>query len=229
MGLVRRYAQELTKSELVPTLKGSSRPIDHLESEIDLEPLKQAIYEIDEGLTGSELDARLVEPVHSCLRDLSRREAADMRVWHWLCVDQFSDVVARRWDLGDPKELPADLPESKARRFLGKSTLVGVARNTFARLWWAAEGLGNYDAARKVTSNQEDFVAVFERSYGIYRPAAAAAVSRFSSSSLSDDDQRKAAKWLQQTIPTSVIEVMTRDEISEILDESIENITGHSG
>lgn len=124
--------------------------------------------------------------------------------------------------MGDFRDLPTNIPKNQADRFLGKSTLVGIARNTLARLWWAVEKLGADDAAT-VTRNQEDFVAVFERFYGLYEPAASAAVGRFSTSSLSDERQRQAANWLTQTIPTTVIEALDKQEVEAILDESIKS------
>jgi hypothetical protein len=73
-------------------------------------------------------DAWLGPRVHATVR-LSRREAADKRVWEYLTVIEFPHYVRWRWtNLDDPdKVVPQD-------RFLGEDS-----KNALARLWWAAE------------------------------------------------------------------------------------------
>lgn len=222
MNGVKRYTRRLSRMDLPGALLHRGPAEEELPSEIDLDALHGAVSEaLNDDLTGTAIDRALVEPVHRSLAGMTRREAADMRVWHWLCVDQFQGLVKRRWVIEPASLVPGEIKDSTAGHFLGNSNMVGIARNTFARLWWTAEQLGDYDEARVAFSNAEDFVAVFERLYGLYLPASKASLTRFSDPDLSDDDQREAAKWLQQNLSTTVLESLDEARIGEILDESL--------
>ncbi len=65
--------------------------------------------------------------VHATLR-LTRREAADKRIWEYLTVIAFPDYVRWRWAQEDHDRLVTK------DRFLGEDS-----KNAIARLWWAAE------------------------------------------------------------------------------------------
>ena len=97
-----------------------------------------------------------------------------------------------------------------------------MSRNTFARLWWTAEQLGgDYDLARLALSRQDMFQAIFERIFGLYQPAARAALSRFPPAS--EDAVRTAARWLNYVGSTTVLELLNEAEIGLILDESLKS------
>ncbi len=221
MKLVRRYKKPLTQRDLRSVLGGSPREVEPISVEIELTRLRKSVDEAVVDRSGSELDAALIEPVHSSLVELTRRDAADMRLWHWLCVDQFSDVVIRRWSMINAMDPLTPVTKGDSDRFLGRSTVAGMARNTLARLWWLAESLGDYELARRAVKNQDIYVNVFERAFGLVTPASEAALDRFHQPQVREDDWRNASKWLQQRVPTTVIESLDREELSEILDQSL--------
>jgi alkanesulfonate monooxygenase SsuD/methylene tetrahydromethanopterin reductase-like flavin-dependent oxidoreductase (luciferase family) len=72
-------------------------------------------------------DPWLSPRVHATLR-LTRREAADKRIWEYLTVVKFPDYVRWRWAQEKTEEA---VP---AVRFCGLEQ-----KNSFARLWWTAE------------------------------------------------------------------------------------------
>lgn len=220
MTVVKKFEKPVKPAALGAILAGSSPATIPLENSIELDGLLTEIAKTTE-LFGSELDVALVEPVHVAL-PLSRRDAADARTWHWLCAEAVPTFVWRRWAKGEmpkPPQLEDALSNSLRRRYLGSSTLNGVSRNTLARLWWLGETLGsdgNYDLARKAVAVQDKFQAVFERTFGLYPPAAKAFVERFDS--LGETEVRDRAKWLQQCGSTTLIESLTADEIGAIID-----------
>jgi hypothetical protein len=179
-------------------------------------------------MTGSSLDTALVEPVHRALAGLTHAEAADMRVWHWLCSVAFPDLVWRRWRQGgspSEQDLAAALTDSMVRRFAGTPTLVGVSRNTLARLWWTAEHLdADYELARRALARQDAFQAIFERLFGLHLPAARAAIRNFEGRE--EAEVRRAARWLNYAAATAVLEALSEDEIAAILDESLAGPSG---
>ena len=219
---VLRYAKPLDMDHLQGVLEGATWPAEPLPSGIELDPVVDAIDGLPAGAAGTELDKLLVEPLHRALAGMTRRQAADMRVWHWLAV-RFEDHVWRRWKGGKPlpDQLGPELGVAMSRRFLGKSSLNGVSRNSFARLWWTAEELrdgDDYGLARKALENQDMFQAIFERFFGIYPDAAMACLDRFDDRT--EGERRAAARWLQQCLSTTVLEVLPQDEVRAILDEA---------
>jgi hypothetical protein len=218
MANVQRFARDLTSDHLEEVLGGGRWPVEPLSTVIPLEPVEEAVASVGPEATGSSIDGQLVEPIHGAL-PLTRREAADPRVWQWLCVTQFPDLVWRRWEgnAPPPELLHEALKANTYPRFLCRATLNGISRNTLSRLWWTAEQLGDYDLAQRALSNQDMFQNIFERFFGIYPAAARACLDRFQGHS--ESEIRAAAKWLQQCASTTVLESLGEDEISAILDE----------
>lgn len=220
--LLRRSTNRLTVPRLIKALSGEPMPSEALETSTPMGPIRDAIASIDAGLAGPDLDLGLVEPLHRAMSTLSRGEAADMRVWHWMTASEFPEFVWRRWRSGgapEVSELDGALTAAMFRRFAGASSLVGVSRNTFARLWWVAEHLeGDYEAARFALSKQDMFQAVFERLFGIYGPASLAALRNFRGKS--EGEIRSRARWLNVAAGTTLLEALSQSEIEALLDES---------
>ena len=221
MPSVQRFAKSLGSDRLEEVLGGAPQATEPLPTTIPLEDVAAAVSSVLPEVTGSAIDRALVEPLHRAL-PLTRREAADPRVWQWLCVTQFPDLVWRRWSGQAPA--PGMLHEALTRglypRFLCRASLNGVSRNTLSRLWWTVEQLdGDYELARHALSNQDMFQNIFERFFGIYRPAARACLDRFTGRS--EAEIRGAAKWLQQCASTTVLEALDQSAIAAILDEAL--------
>jgi hypothetical protein len=135
---------------------------------VPLRPLRVVVEEAIRREPPKKSDAWLAPRVHATLR-LTRREAADKRLWNYLSVVEFPGYVRWRWrDPGDPESLVA------LGRFLGEDS-----KNALARLWWAAELTRNgpdYTPTVRALSNSQ-----FARSWQIldalhHRPAALAVV-----------------------------------------------------
>lgn len=223
MSIILRFRDPLTPTRLGEVLGGQAVPTERLPSQIELAAMSEVMASIPGNVNGSELDTYLMEPVHRSLAGLTHAEAADMRVWHWLCASAFPEFVWRRWrpnGVPAPHEVSTSLSDSIVRRFLGTPTLLGVSRNTFARLWWTAEHLeGDYDLARMAIARQDPFQAIFERLFGLHLPAARAAIRAFQGRS--EADARRAARWLNYAAATAVLEALSEDEVTAILDESL--------
>ena len=217
---VLRYAKPLNSDHLEDVLGGGRWPTEPLGSAIPLEGVDDAVGSVPADAAGSAIDAALLEPLHGAL-PLTRREAADPRVWQWLSVNRFPSFVWRRWagHVPAPAELKDALAAKYHPRFLARPSLNGISRNTFARLWWTAEQLGDYDLARSALSNQDMFQNIFERFFGIYPAAARACLERFDGRS--EAEIRKAAKWLQQCATTTLLEGLEEHEVAAILDEAL--------
>lgn len=217
--LIRRYSKPLTAAGLAAALKGDEQPSEALSTTIPLNSVTTAIESVGD-VRGSEIDGRLIAPLHRGMSALTLREAADMRVWQWLTV-KFQAVVWRRWPkYHEQWEETGELTGEAVSRFLGRSSLNGVSRNTLARLWWTAEQMSDgddYSLARDAVENQDRFQAIFERRFGLYTPAARACLESFRN--LSEGETRSAARWLQQCLTTTVLEHLSEAEIAALLEE----------
>jgi hypothetical protein len=230
MDILRRFTRPLTLDALEDVLGGVKLPTEPVPGAIALEPVRQAVADAVAGLDAEDrstmLDRSLVGPLHRALAGLSPRQAADMRVWHWLCSVEFPGLVWQRWGQGsgvpEPGELSRMLTHAMGGRFTGAASLNGVSRNTLARLWWTAQTLGaqeDYDLARRALSNQDMFQNIFERFFGISPVVARACVRRLDGES--PGDIRRATRWLQHCASTAVLESLDEDGVTGILDEAL--------
>lgn len=217
-----RYRDLLRNHELVRALRDPQAfPTEAVGVEADLEAvvceINRCYVEVPDP---SRWDSFLVAPLHRALRHLPRRTALDMRLWHWLCVAQFSEFVWRRWrPEGPPVPLPEVIEPQYAERFLGRPSLHGVSRNTLARLWWAGESLWSaddgYRLAEEVLGKQDLFQAIFERRFGLYPPAARACIRRYRDAAQAK--WRDGTRKLNHYLTTIVVESLTEEDIYALL------------
>jgi len=151
---------------------------------MDLSPIDDRIAEIKSDVDvepqSSEIDAELAPTLHRTL-SLSKYEAADAGLWHYLCVIRFTDFVRYRWEHVWDAENPSNMEE----KFLKAGA--DIYSNALHRLWWAAEltyeegdsGLvtdRDYKRTRRVLEFQELANDIFDRWFARYKPVAVACV-----------------------------------------------------
>ncbi|MBZ4015904.1 DUF6339 family protein [Streptomyces purpurogeneiscleroticus] len=131
--------------------------------------VEDAMFEFRDDRTRA--DAWLAPRLHATLR-LTRREAADKRLWNHLALAVAPDYVAWR-HLSEPT---ANRPERRiaAERFRGPAD-----RQCFSRLWWAAELFRNgsdYEPVQAACGNQDLVHTVLRMDVIDHRPTAQALV-----------------------------------------------------
>ncbi|MEU0333136.1 DUF6339 family protein [Streptomyces sp. NPDC006193] len=131
--------------------------------------VEDAMFEFRDDRTRA--DAWLAPRLHATLR-LTRREAADKRLWTHLALAVAPDYVAWR-HLSEPT---AARPERRisAERFQGPAD-----RQCFSRLWWAAELFRNgpdYEPVEVACGNQDLVHTVLRKDLIDHRPTAQALV-----------------------------------------------------
>ncbi|WP_406096624.1 DUF6339 family protein [Streptomyces sp. NBC_01013] len=135
-----RYLTEglLTGKEDVPAiaLNKVAEPLPGDEARGALMPVRDLVDDAmhafrDEKVTAA--DAWLAPRLHATLR-LTRREAADRRLWNYLALGVAPDYVVWRHMSEPKKESLGEAGRVAATRFRGASYT-----QAFARLWWAAE------------------------------------------------------------------------------------------
>ncbi|MFE3264263.1 DUF6339 family protein [Streptomyces sp. NPDC059215] len=131
--------------------------------------VEDAMFEFREDRTRA--DAWLAPRIHATLR-LTRREAADKRLWNHIALAVAPDYVVWR-HLPEPT---ANRPETRvaAERFRGPAD-----RQCFSRLWWAAELFRNgsdYQPVEIACGNQDLIHTVLRMDVIDHRPTAQALV-----------------------------------------------------
>jgi len=232
-----RLCSPLSESGLVEALRHPEKvlvaPVDH---DVDLTGLDELIKNLNSrGAGDSAIDTELVEPLHRSLKDLPADITTDMRLWHWFCVVRYPELVWRRWR-GLP---PADPEEGflkgqghrpvPAGRFLGTPSINGQGRNTFARLFFAAERLigargEDYGLVRRLFSSQELHLGVSDREYGLLPP-----VNRVLTRELADLPDlkvRSGVRRLNALGGSLCLDLLEENEITDLVREGLQETAG---
>lgn len=133
--------------------------------EPDMAALQTGILSIMSAWAGDPpgSDGLAAATIHRCLR-LTRREAAEMRFWHYLSLIKFPGYVA--WRYFDPQA-----GKTNKHRFVGY-----LDDNALSRLWWFAEltmDPGNddpYERTKRTAQSLEFVKGIVENLLGGNRP-----------------------------------------------------------
>jgi hypothetical protein len=168
--------EELLKAEQVHggiELAKVVEPLPEDDARWSVEPIRSLVDDamFEFGGDRTRADAWLAPRLHATLR-LTRREAADKRLWNHLALAVAPDYVAWR-HLAEPT---AARPERRiaAERFRGPAD-----RQCFSRLWWAAELFRNgsdYEPVEVACGNQDLIHTVLRSELIDHRPTAQALV-----------------------------------------------------
>lgn len=190
-------------------LAGTATPdwANHLKPfgrDVDLEPFLRILDKAMErfGTSPASSDSWLAPRVHATLR-LTRREAADPRVWDYLAVIAVPKYVRWRWT-GE---------KGQAARFVGPEY-----KHALARLWWGAEMTRNgtdYSWTAVLFANQD-----FQNSWARldlfhHRPASIAAaklLSTFNKGQMATSDQiRQLVIGFNMVLTTTILDAVAEN------------------
>ncbi|MEW1903051.1 DUF6339 family protein [Streptomyces sp. NPDC086147] len=143
-------------------------PLAEDDARWEAEPLRELVEDAMHGFGESRTraDGWLAPRLHATLR-LTRREAADRRLWTHLALAVAPDYVA--WRHGSPTT-----SKINSERFKGAPD-----RQCFSRLWWAAEMFrngGDYSPVEAACGNQDLIHSALRRDLVDHRPTAQALV-----------------------------------------------------
>lgn len=226
MSVLYRFQEPTTAVRLREILENGEEELSESTGhEVDLNEVRdriQIITGLASGATSQQRaywDQLLIEPLHQALRKVPRSVAADMRLWHRLCVIEFPEFVWLRWLGRVPENVGTSLTDAMVQRFLGSNTLHGVSRNALARLYWCAETLYSesegYEWVRQALANQDLFQAIFEREFGLYPPAARACLRVLRNAG--EQEHREATRRLNHSLTTIALESLTEEQIVRLL------------
>ncbi len=169
------------------------------ERPIYLEPLANVIAEAQRRFFDNPeaSDAWLAPRVHDALR-LSRREASDVRLWHFLSV-RFREYIEWRWT---------------GREGIAEVRVTGSTnRHAVARLWWGAELVRNgpdYALVSQAFALQETVQWLLDIEAFQNRPAALAYVG-YLGDGVDGDRARSVAMTLNHALSTISLDALAPD------------------
>lgn len=171
--------------------------------------LDEAMRRFDGSVTDA--DAWLAPRLHAALR-LTRREAADSRLWNFLCLLLAPDYVLWR-HLGRPT-VKKPVPEVSSVRYQGAFHV-----QAFARLWWASELFrdgDDYEPVEIACGNQDMLNTVLRLEIIHHRPAAQAIVQMMRRRIVHTGREVNAlAKAVNAAGSTLLYEILAPDEIPD--------------
>ena len=225
----------LTEQGLINALRHPENvAVELVDWEVDLaelDALIKALIDRDSGDVA--LDEELVEPLHRCLRHLPEQITTDMRVWHWFCVVRYPELVWRRWRGTTPTDPEEGFVKGQghrpvpAGRFLGTPSINGQGRNTFARLFFAAERLigaegVDYDLVRRLFGSQELHLGISDREYGLLPPVNRVLTRELSN--LSDLKVRAGVRRLNAIGGSLCLDLLEEEEIRDLVREGLKEM-----
>lgn len=184
---------------------------DMVRPNIDRAPLDELVERIlrEYGRYDTAMDSAMAIELHRNM-PLTRREASDMGVWGWLGIACYPHLVAWRWKpSGDPRTRPKN-------RFIGSSV-----RQTFSRLWWAAELTvegSDYGLTQKLfalPTFQDVNEAIFGRAFCQHRPAIEAFIHEMDGQS--EGVVRQLAREFSHLLTMRPLEYFDAIEVREML------------
>lgn len=188
------------------TIREHSVRIEGLEADLNglHGQLDEIIEDVDECTVN--VDVAAAEPIREYI-DISRRQAARDRLWHWLTVAEFSDFVYHRWR----KFSAID------EKFLGAGT--NIYSNALHRLWWGAELTrddDSYDKTEALFSQGELANDVLDRWFARYSPASKAVVDHLKGEESNTISDR--TRDFRNRLSGYKLEMMYEEDINDLLE-----------
>ena len=221
---LQRFGSRLSGHQLHRMLTEGAAPTTFpLHVDLNLARIHDAVGQLP-GEAGSDrltatTDAVLAPVVHEVLKGLPRRTLLDIGFWQWLTCTEFREYVRRRWAPAVDLEAGESLLPSQESRFLGGTSLHGIARNALSRLFWVPEALQDggedYRLTRRLFSRQDLLTGLMERKFGLVTPVARAVAEHLTE--LPEDERRTALRRLNLRASTVALEGMSEPDVAKLL------------
>ena len=211
-----RGDEELTEDDLGPY-------IEPVNATGDLKQLRSVLNVVMDSFDEHDpiIDSAAGPNVHQLI-DISRRQAGDPGIWHWLCVIKFPDFVRYRW--------PFTTENAMREKFLKAGA--DIYSNALHRLWWISEltykedkdGERDYSLTEDVLANQTLANKIFDRWFARHRPAAVICAEVLLNAGVNSDVIEETTLRFREALTKYQLEGMTEDEIEELLREILVDV-----
>lgn len=221
-----RVDEDLFEGDKQLTDDDLSRSPGEIDVPVDLAPVEHFFDEIVSGECEYDkrhlIDADAAPVVHKCLENLTRHQASNAAIWHYLAVIWHPEFVRHRWPYDDSDRTF----ESMREKFLGAGN--DIYGNAIGRLWWMAElsydeGASDpYEPTQNILQVQYLANRVFDPAFARYRPAVVAFAEVLSDEST--DVIGPANRRFNQALSTLHLESRSKREIRNIVEEVVAGV-----
>jgi len=210
-----RGDEELTVDELAPYIE----PVD---ATADLEELREVINVVMDSYDEHDpmIDSAAGPNVHQLI-DISRRQAGDAGIWHYLTVVKFPDFVRYRW--------PYSTEAAMREKFLKAGT--DIYSNALHRLWWISEltyqtddGERDYTLTEDVLANQTLANKIFDRWFARHKPAAVVCAEILLEADADSTIIEETTLRFRETLSKVQLEGMPESEIRTLIEEILSDV-----
>ena len=251
---MKKFLNILSKEDLLDHINGQSFETIEIESikTINSDKLNQKLFNLKEKIHLKLLELKdekisNTDPIFSDifyneLKDLAKRDLADLRFWQWLTLEHFQEYAWKRWgkENTSPKKIEKikilrnidNKNEDKEEtwspiiiRLLGGTSLKSLtSRQCISRLFWPYKILEDRNLINKCFEKQDIAVAVFERQFGLHPAAAKAFIENISIKykKLDKKDIQIEAKKLNRYFATINPDYLEQNNIKDLIFESNE-------
>lgn len=210
-----RGNEELTVDELAPYIE----PVD---ATADLAELREVLNVVMDSFDEHDpmIDSAAGPNVHQLI-DISRRQAGDAGIWHYLTVVEFPDFVRYRW--------PYSTEAAMREKFLKAGT--DIYSNALHRLWWISEltyqtedGERDYTLTEDVLANQTLANKIFDRWFARHKPAAIACAEVLLEADADSSVIEETTLRFRETLSKVQLEGMPESEICTLIEEILSDV-----
>jgi hypothetical protein len=211
-----RGEEELTMDELAPY-------IEPVNATGDLEELRKVLSVVVDGYEKHDpmIDSAAGPNVHQFI-DISRRQAGDPGIWHYLTVIEFPDFVRYRW--------PYTTENAMREKFLKAGT--DIYSNALHRLWWISEltyqidddDERDYSLTEDVLANQTLANKIFDRWFARHKPAAVACAEVLLKAGANSTVIEETTLRFRETLSKVQLEGMPRKEIRILIEDILADV-----
>jgi len=167
-----------------------------------------------------EIEADLAPEVHKKI-PLTRRQASEIGIWHYLAIVWRPDFVRHRWPWEDPQRTET----SMRQKFLGRPT--DLYANAFHRMWWHAELTydeenDSYALTEEVANFQRLADWLFDPGFARYKP-----IVKVCAETLHDEPTEivnLTMPRVNHAVSTIPIEGQSEDELRAIVEQVESNV-----
>lgn len=193
--------------------------------EVEMRDLQSLLDDIVKGKREYESHHHVeadVAPILHRTVNISRRQASDPEIWHWLAIMWHPEFVRHRWpyDTGDRTFT------SMREKFLGGGS--DIYSNAFGRIWWMAElaydeeAKDPYHLTREILKYQFLANRLLDPAFARYQPA----VIAFGERLLNEHSEviRHANRRFNQALSVIQLESRDTDELREIVSDVVKGV-----
>lgn len=165
--------------------------------------------------------------LYEAIKNLTPYQATNSYLWTYLAHENYYQYMNSRWSITNEEINSSDITKIRERYFC-QPTRRGLLRNGISRLWWVTylsykhEGPNHYEYTKILFSDEDLLLGLMERDYAMCKNVVIGIMKYMSEFLINNDrlpdrdTRRKLFKYINMIGATTLLELMSADEIYDI-------------